>query len=560
MQSLKLRTTEGFAMKHRSFFLIALAVIPFAVAAGQVPPVPPLPPEPPIPPVAPLPPLPPMGMRGVSGLLDRAQLDEIRRSADDARRMADEVRRDVQFSMQDFRTSVPFELDSHFNFDFDFNSNFNPDFNSNFNSNFHSFGDIGPRPAWAQGDPADSVYRLAREAFNRYDYSKSAGLFSDLVSKYPNSRYASDASYYEAFARYRVGTVDQLRLALKALDGNTTRTDYASNSRKSDVPALRARILSALSTRGERGADEQLKALYAQYPTICDQELIQVKSQVLNSMYQSDPEGTMPMIRQQLVTRDACSADLRRTAVFLLANRPDEQKTALIAQVAKNDTVRDVRLRAIDVLARMPGDVAINTLQDLMKDSDEQIQSAAVRALMRSDNPKARAAMRSLIERKESPERQRVDAIQSYGSDNTTADDATYLRSLYGREQSERVKEAIISALGRTGTEDNVNFLLAIAKNPNESSSLRSSALNRISRMNLSVDDLSKLYDASDSRTMRRSLVYALGNRPEPAAVNKLLEIVKLSTDPEVKASAISVLINKKDPEINKKLAALIGG
>jgi HEAT repeat protein len=542
-------------MKHRSFFLIALAAVPFAVAAGQVPPVPPIPPEPPIPPVAPIPPLPPILMSGgMSGLFDRAQLDEIRRAADEGRRAADDARRDMQFSMQDFRVSVPFELDSHFNFDF------NSNFNSNFNNNFHAFGDVGPRPAWAQGDPADSVYRLAREAFNRYDYSKAATLFNDLVGKYPNSRYASDASYYEAFARYRVGTVEQLRLALKALDSNVTRFDYAPNSRKSDVPALRARILSALATRGERGADEQLKALYAQYPTICDQEQIQVKSQVLNSMYQSDPEGTMPLIRKQLDTRDACSADLRRTAVFLLANRPDEQKAAIIAGVAKNDTVREVRRQAIDVLARMPGDVAINTLQDLMKDSDDQIQSAAVRALMRSDNPKARTAMRALIDRKESPERQRVDAIQSYSQENTTAEDAAYLRGLYAREPSERVKEAIISALGRSGSEDNVNFLLGIAKNANESSSLRTSALNRISRMNLSVDDLSKLYDASDSRNMRRSLVNALGNRQEPAAVNKLLEIVKLSTDPEVKASAISVLINKKDPEINKKLAALIGG
>jgi HEAT repeat protein len=275
-------------------------------------------------------------------------------------------------------------------------------------------------------------------------------------------------------------------------------------------------------------------------------------------MYQSDPEGTMPLIRKQLETRDACNGELRRTAVFLLANRPDEQKAAIIAGVAKNDTVREVRRQAIDVLARMPGDVAISTLQDLMRDDDEQIQSAAVRALMRSDNPKARAAMRSLIDRKDSPEKQRVDAIQSYSQDNTTADDATYLRGLYGREQSERVKEAILRALGSTGTEDNVKFLLAIAQNANESSSLRSTALSRISRMNLSVDDVSKLYDASDSRTMRRSLVNALGNRQEEAAVTKLLEIVKLSTDPEVKAAAISVLINKKDPKINAKLAALI--
>lgn len=538
-------------MKHRSFILIALAAIPFAVATAQVtPPQPPQPPEPPTPPVAPrapVAPLAPLGPMGLSGqLFDRLQLDEIRRSADDARRAADEARREMQFSMQNFRTSVPFEFDSHFNFDF----------NSNFNSNFHTFGDVGPRPAWAQGDPADSLYRLAKETINRTDYSKAAAQFNELLAKFPGSRYAPEAAYWEAFARYRVGTLDQLRLALKALDANATRVDYMSN--KSDVPALRARILSALSSRGERGADDELKKLYAQYPTICDREQIQIKAQVLNSMYQSDPEGTMPLIRKQLETRDACNGELRRTAVFLLANRPDEQKAAIIAGVAKNDTVREVRRQAIDVLARMPGDVAISTLQDLMRDDDEQIQSAAVRALMRSDNPKARAAMRSLIDRKDSPEKQRVDAIQSYSQDNTTADDAAYLRGLYGREQSERVKEAILRALGSTGTEDNVKFLLAIAQNANESSSLRSTALSRISRMNLSVDDVSKLYDASDSRTMRRSLVNALGNRQEEAAVTKLLEIVKLSTDPEVKAAAISVLINKKDPKINAKLAALI--
>ena len=55
MQSLKLRTIEGFVMKHRSFFQIALAAIPFAVAAGQIPPVPPVPPVRPVPVEPPVP-------------------------------------------------------------------------------------------------------------------------------------------------------------------------------------------------------------------------------------------------------------------------------------------------------------------------------------------------------------------------------------------------------------------------------------------------------------------------------------------------------------------------
>src|SRR5205823_6109032 len=101
-----------------------------------------------------------------------------------------------------FHAPVPFEFDSHFNFNFD----------------FPTFGDIGPRPAWAQSDPADSIYRMARESLNRTDYSKCANQFNDLLSKYSGSRYAPEAAYYEALCRYRVGTVDQLHLALKALD------------------------------------------------------------------------------------------------------------------------------------------------------------------------------------------------------------------------------------------------------------------------------------------------------------------------------------------------------
>src|SRR5438552_12502116 len=135
-------------MKHRSLFLVALVALPVMAVAGQLtPPPPPQPPTPVVVPpvvppivvspsvptvvVTPTSPLPPIIINGVG--LDRFQLDEIRRAGEDARRAADEARREMQFSMQNFKTPVPFEFDSHFNFNFD----------------FPTFGDIGPRPAWA---------------------------------------------------------------------------------------------------------------------------------------------------------------------------------------------------------------------------------------------------------------------------------------------------------------------------------------------------------------------------------------------------------------------------
>jgi HEAT repeat protein len=421
--------------------------------------------------------------------------------------------------------------------------------------------EIAPPPVFQYQEPADSVYNVAREAFNRQDYSRAAARFAELIAKYPNSRHLSASAYYQAFSLYRVGTLESLRNSLKVLETHEQRFEYGDRQYRSDVPALQARVLRALADRKEPSAEAKLRDLYAKFPAVsCDREEMQIKSQVLNSLYQIDPDAAMPSVRQHLQTRDACNAELRRTAVFLLGNRPSAENTAAIVQLARQDTVRSVRMRAVEVLSRMPGEDAITALQSLMQDNDEQIQNAAVRSLMRSDNPKARSAMRSLIDRREASERQRIEAIQSFDRDNTSPEDATYLRSLFNRAgESERVKDAVVRALGNVPTEDNIKFLLDVAQNANESSSIRSSALRRVtSRQNLTTENIIKIYDATDSRSMRQSLVEALGQRPEQAAVNKLLDIVKLSTDPEVRSNAIQILLRKKDPAITQKVLDLI--
>src|SRR5438874_381863 len=69
-----------------------------------------------------------------------------------------------------------------------------------------------PRPpaAWLQGDPADSLYRAAREALDRRDYRRAADLFEQVPARFPRSGYAADAYYWRAFSLYRVGGTPQL--------------------------------------------------------------------------------------------------------------------------------------------------------------------------------------------------------------------------------------------------------------------------------------------------------------------------------------------------------------
>jgi len=73
------------------------------------------------------------------------------------------------------------------------------------------------RPAWLQGDPADSLYRAARERLNRRDYREAADLFAAISDRFPRSGYAGDALYWQAFALYRLGADGDLHAALDAL-------------------------------------------------------------------------------------------------------------------------------------------------------------------------------------------------------------------------------------------------------------------------------------------------------------------------------------------------------
>ena len=83
-------------------------------------------------------------------------------------------------------------------------------------------GSYGTSPrapqAWAPQDPADSLYRQAQQAMNRGDYRRAASLFKDIPVKQPNSVYASDALYWEAFSLYRIGGTTELQEALAVLD------------------------------------------------------------------------------------------------------------------------------------------------------------------------------------------------------------------------------------------------------------------------------------------------------------------------------------------------------
>lgn len=168
--------------------------------------------------------------------------------------------------------------------------------------------------------------------------------------------------------------------------------------------------------------------------------------------------------------------------------------------------------------------------------------------------------MHALIDRKDAPINLRIEAINSYASDRATTDDAAYLRGLYGKADSDRMKDAIINAVSRMGGSENEQWVLSIARNPNESSQAKATAISRVIRSNMPVIDIVKLYDAADNYNVRSQIVGVLGNRKEPEATDKLIDIVKNGTVMPLRTQAINAITRKNDPRATQLLVDILDG
>jgi hypothetical protein len=139
-----------------------------------------------------------------------------------------------------------------------------------------------------------------------------------------------------------------------------------------------------------------------------------------------------------------------------------------------------------------------------------------------------------------------------------TEEDAAFLRGVYARETSRPVKEAIIHGLARAGGSANDQWLMGIVRNTGEENRYRSAALSRMRAERFPIEEVSRLYDAVTDRQLRSALIGVLAQREEDAATDKLADIIRNGTDPQIRREAMSALTRKKDPRSTRILLELI--
>ncbi len=465
------------------------------------------------------------------------------------------------------------------------------------------------RASWAQGDPADSIYRPARVALNKGDYRRASDLFRRIRTSYPKSVYAGDACYWEAFSLYKIGGTTELRSARSALDAQ--RAKYATAATRGDAEALMVRIQGELAKRGDARAAESVTASAnavaapaaapapparpgmpapatavaappARAPRApvpagvavgvgpsgavagvgpgndCPDEEDDARVAALNAMISMDAERAQPVLEKVMARRDAGSACLRRKAVFLISQQRTDKTEDLLLTAARNDPDPEVKEQAVFWLSQVQSPKAAAALDSILRaPGNDDVREKALFALSQQNTPASRASIRAFASGNDVPPHLQEQAIFWLGQ-STNPEDAAFLRSLYPKLRDQELKEKVFFAVAQSRQPENQKWLLQVAGDQTQDIELRKQALFWAGQSGVGVGEMAGLYDKSTDSEMKEQIIFVLSQSKETAAVDKMLQIARTEKDRDLRKRAIFWLSQSDDPRAAKVLEEIL--
>ncbi|HSM17440.1 MAG TPA: HEAT repeat domain-containing protein [Gemmatimonadales bacterium] len=428
---------------------------------------------------------------------------------------------------------------------------------------------LAPAP-WIAEDPADSLYRLARNALNSGDYRLAVRHFRDLRKRFPDSGYAGDAHYWEAFALTKLGSREDLKLATELLEYQGQRYPEARTRR--DARELQSQIRADLARMGDAQSMEYVSEAAAelsqeragarttkqhQRQEECDNEDDE-RVVALMALMQMQSDRALPILKKVLARRDEGSVCLRRRAMFIVSQQHSPETTQILLQAVRTDPDPEVKEQAVFWLSQAPAPEAIAALDSILQHAaDPELQEKAVFALSQQSDEAATRALRNYLERGATSDELKVNIVfwlaQRGGVENSQ-----YLRELYKKTDNPEVKEKILFSLSQGHGAEN-EWIMGIALDKKEPVEMRKQALFWAAQSGgADIDQLLALYDGMQDRDVKQHLIFVYSQRSDPKVIDKLLQIARTETDKELREKAIFWLGQSGDPRVADLLMEII--
>ncbi len=418
-----------------------------------------------------------------------------------------------------------------------------------------SMATMAPAP-WVQNDPAAAAYQQAREALNRRRYETAAEAFARLRAQYPNSAYVADSYYWHAFALFREGGNRNLRLAHELLARQAEA--HADASTRGDARELRVRIEAQLASRGDAAA---AAAIAQQAAGPCDEEQ-EVRLAALSALLNMNADQALPILQQVLQSRDECSVELRRRAVFLVSQKMTPETVDILLDLAHRnpDPDPEVREQAVFWLHQVSTPEALDALESiLMESDDDELQERAIFAIsQRSGDARAAEILQSYAMRDDVDRELREKAI-FWISQNPRAGGAEFLIQLYPQLEDDELRERAIFGIAQAHSDEGRAWLMERAMDPDERLELRKNALFWAGQAgDVGGEQLQRIYDTVDDQEMKEQVIFVASQRRQTDAVDFLMHVAENEEDGELQQRAIFWLGQSKDPRVPEFLLRLI--
>jgi len=410
-----------------------------------------------------------------------------------------------------------------------------------------------PEP-WLQEDPGSRTYSQAREALNAGRYREAAEAFQRLRSDHPRSGYVADSHYWQAFALSRLGSRSQLREAQALL--RTQMDEYPGAGTHADARDLYVRVESQLAQQGDARAAAAITQ-QASDPCGPDQE---VRAAALNALLNMNPERALPILKQVLQEKDACSAELREQAVFLIAQNMDDEAVDILLDLAHRnpDPNPEVREAAVFWLSQVQVPEAMEALRAILRESDDrEVQEKAVFAIAQFEGEESVEILRSYAEREDLPAELRENVIFWLGQKRGGGE---YLRSLWNRVQDPELKESILFGVAQQDTQESRAWLVERAMDPSEDTEVRENAIFWAGQSGaFSLQELRELFQVFQDPELKEQVIFVASQRGDSEAVDFLMEVAEDAENGEVREQAIFWLGQSDDPRVPEFLLRIIG-
>ena len=295
------------------------------------------------------------------------------------------------------------------------------------------------------------------------------------------------------------------------------------------------------------------------------------KSRVLLPAVLADAGDVIPQLTS-LARDDARIQETRRQAIQWLGLLGDARVVPTLVAFARggaegsvgddvdeDDTKpgkKGLATAAMASLGFLENGAGIPSLIDLARSGSLATRSSAVFWLGQSGDPRALATLHTIIENTGEAEGVRAKAIFALSQgDGGRASEFAYLRAIYPRLTSRKMREQVLMAMGQDESNGSA-WLIAKARDSREPMETRRTALFWAGQRDLTpTQDLVGVYRSASEESLKEHTLFVLSQRSDEAALTELMRIAQDDSDKRMRAKAMFWLGQKDDPRVTKFIA-----